>query len=222
MWSFTVLQNATPWTKLSGGRNTFLHQMHLIFCLEVTIYKHVHHLLMQNSLRNTNGSLYVFSPSEMVDCFNEIAGDPDCRVVVVSAAGKIFTAGGYGLTPVYLVYITILFQHIKVSPNNSVYSVNACVNILASLALYYSGSDSLLNLSLALRTNACCFLCLHQRALVQYYGAQQDFYFLHYQSGKCHCSATCIIFFTWVEEYFWSIQNWSQIYKMPDFLLSCL
>ncbi|XP_071396490.1 delta(3,5)-Delta(2,4)-dienoyl-CoA isomerase, mitochondrial [Centroberyx affinis] len=31
--------------------------------------------------------------SEMVDCFNQIAGDPDCRVVVVSGAGKIFTAG---------------------------------------------------------------------------------------------------------------------------------
>ncbi|XP_067363025.1 delta(3,5)-Delta(2,4)-dienoyl-CoA isomerase, mitochondrial isoform X1 [Channa argus] len=31
--------------------------------------------------------------SEMVDCFNEIAVDPDCRVVVFSAAGKIFTAG---------------------------------------------------------------------------------------------------------------------------------
>ncbi|XP_035536031.1 delta(3,5)-Delta(2,4)-dienoyl-CoA isomerase, mitochondrial [Morone saxatilis] len=31
--------------------------------------------------------------SEMVDCFNEIAGNPECRVVVVSGAGKIFTAG---------------------------------------------------------------------------------------------------------------------------------
>ncbi|XP_075968087.1 delta(3,5)-Delta(2,4)-dienoyl-CoA isomerase, mitochondrial isoform X3 [Anarhichas minor] len=31
--------------------------------------------------------------SEMVDCFNEIAGDPGCRVVVVSGAGKVFTAG---------------------------------------------------------------------------------------------------------------------------------
>lgn len=31
--------------------------------------------------------------SEMVDCFNKIAGDPDCRVVVFSGAGKIFTAG---------------------------------------------------------------------------------------------------------------------------------
>jgi len=30
---------------------------------------------------------------EMVDCFTEIAGDPDCRVVVVSGAGKTFTAG---------------------------------------------------------------------------------------------------------------------------------
>ncbi|XP_008307130.1 delta(3,5)-Delta(2,4)-dienoyl-CoA isomerase, mitochondrial isoform X2 [Cynoglossus semilaevis] len=30
---------------------------------------------------------------EMVECFNEISSDPDCRVVLVSAAGKIFTAG---------------------------------------------------------------------------------------------------------------------------------
>ncbi|XP_063060428.1 delta(3,5)-Delta(2,4)-dienoyl-CoA isomerase, mitochondrial [Engraulis encrasicolus] len=31
--------------------------------------------------------------SEMVDCFKNIASDPECRVVVVSGAGKIFTAG---------------------------------------------------------------------------------------------------------------------------------
>ncbi|KAJ3591443.1 hypothetical protein NHX12_009388 [Muraenolepis orangiensis] len=31
--------------------------------------------------------------SEMVECFNQIAEDSDCRVVVVSGAGKIFTAG---------------------------------------------------------------------------------------------------------------------------------
>ncbi|KAM7412572.1 hypothetical protein PAMA_020111 [Pampus argenteus] len=31
--------------------------------------------------------------SEMVDCFNDIAVDPDCRVVVVSGAGRTFTAG---------------------------------------------------------------------------------------------------------------------------------
>ncbi|XP_059187431.1 delta(3,5)-Delta(2,4)-dienoyl-CoA isomerase, mitochondrial [Centropristis striata] len=31
--------------------------------------------------------------SEMVDCFNAIAEDPDCRVVVVSGAGRMFTAG---------------------------------------------------------------------------------------------------------------------------------
>lgn len=30
---------------------------------------------------------------EMVECFNEIAENPDCRVVVVSGAGKVFTAG---------------------------------------------------------------------------------------------------------------------------------
>ncbi|XP_075892091.1 delta(3,5)-Delta(2,4)-dienoyl-CoA isomerase, mitochondrial [Nelusetta ayraudi] len=31
--------------------------------------------------------------SEMVTLFNEIADDPDCRVVVMSGAGKMFTAG---------------------------------------------------------------------------------------------------------------------------------
>lgn len=31
--------------------------------------------------------------SEMVDCFSQIAGDPECRVVVFTGAGKIFTAG---------------------------------------------------------------------------------------------------------------------------------
>ncbi|XP_076137975.1 delta(3,5)-Delta(2,4)-dienoyl-CoA isomerase, mitochondrial isoform X2 [Alosa pseudoharengus] len=31
--------------------------------------------------------------SEMVDCFTEIAGDSECRVVIFSGAGKIFTAG---------------------------------------------------------------------------------------------------------------------------------
>ncbi|CAJ1066113.1 delta(3%2C5)-Delta(2,4)-dienoyl-CoA isomerase, mitochondrial [Xyrichtys novacula] len=31
--------------------------------------------------------------SEMVTCFTEIAEDPNCRVVVVSGAGRVFTAG---------------------------------------------------------------------------------------------------------------------------------
>ncbi|XP_019521775.1 PREDICTED: delta(3,5)-Delta(2,4)-dienoyl-CoA isomerase, mitochondrial isoform X1 [Hipposideros armiger] len=30
---------------------------------------------------------------EMVECFNKIAEDPDCRAVVISGAGKTFTAG---------------------------------------------------------------------------------------------------------------------------------
>lgn len=30
---------------------------------------------------------------EMVECFNELAENPDCRVVVVSGSGKVFTAG---------------------------------------------------------------------------------------------------------------------------------
>lgn len=28
-----------------------------------------------------------------MECFTQIAGDPDCRVVVVSGAGKVHTAG---------------------------------------------------------------------------------------------------------------------------------
>nr|XP_023667924.1 delta(3,5)-Delta(2,4)-dienoyl-CoA isomerase, mitochondrial isoform X1 [Paramormyrops kingsleyae] len=31
--------------------------------------------------------------SEMVDCFSQIAEDPECRVVVVTGAGKVFTSG---------------------------------------------------------------------------------------------------------------------------------
>ncbi len=31
----------------------------------------------------------------MTECFNRIAQDCDCRVVVVSASGRIFTAGTY-------------------------------------------------------------------------------------------------------------------------------
>ncbi|XP_005938056.1 delta(3,5)-Delta(2,4)-dienoyl-CoA isomerase, mitochondrial isoform X1 [Maylandia zebra] len=31
--------------------------------------------------------------SEMVTCFNELSEDPECRAVVVSGAGKLFTAG---------------------------------------------------------------------------------------------------------------------------------
>lgn len=35
----------------------------------------------------------VVSLREMVELFNELAGNPDCRVVVFSGAGKMFTAG---------------------------------------------------------------------------------------------------------------------------------
>lgn len=41
----------------------------------------------------------------MVDCFNEIAADPECRVVVVSGAGKIFTAGGFQVYKCVLFFI---------------------------------------------------------------------------------------------------------------------
>lgn len=35
----------------------------------------------------------VVSLREMVELFNQLAGNPDCRVVVFSGAGKMFTAG---------------------------------------------------------------------------------------------------------------------------------
>lgn len=36
---------------------------------------------------------FYFTCSEMVDCFNQIAEDSECRVVVFSGAGKVFTSG---------------------------------------------------------------------------------------------------------------------------------
>lgn len=36
---------------------------------------------------------FCFTCSEMVDCFNQIAEDSECRVVVFSGAGKLFTSG---------------------------------------------------------------------------------------------------------------------------------
>uniref|UniRef100_A0AAY5KFS9 Delta(3,5)-Delta(2,4)-dienoyl-CoA isomerase, mitochondrial n=1 Tax=Esox lucius TaxID=8010 RepID=A0AAY5KFS9_ESOLU len=42
---------------------------------------------------------------EMVECFTQISGDPECRVVVVSGAGKVFTAG------IDLMDMASVFQH---------------------------------------------------------------------------------------------------------------
>lgn len=36
---------------------------------------------------------------EMVECFNKIARDTECRAVVISGAGKIFSAGKGGCSP---------------------------------------------------------------------------------------------------------------------------
>ena len=52
------------------------------------------------------------SGSEMVDCFNDLAADPDCRVVVVSGAGRLFTAGG---DPTFLPFRIVLFSESCVS-----------------------------------------------------------------------------------------------------------
>jgi len=34
---------------------------------------------------------------EMVECFQQISEDADCRAVVLTGAGKIFTAGQHSL-----------------------------------------------------------------------------------------------------------------------------
>ena len=55
------------------------------FCIYILIYSL---LLSQRSLNVVN---FVFS--EMVECFEKITDDQDCRVAVLSGAGKLFTAG---------------------------------------------------------------------------------------------------------------------------------
>lgn len=40
----------------------------------------------------------LFFLREMVELFNELAGNPDCRVVVFSGAGRMFTAGRSPIT----------------------------------------------------------------------------------------------------------------------------
>lgn len=42
----------------------------------------------------------------MVDCFNQIAEDSECRVVVFSGAGKIFTSGKHCLDTLFLQHLT--------------------------------------------------------------------------------------------------------------------
>ena len=43
----------------------------------------------------------------MVECFEKIAEDSDCRAVVLSGSGKIFTAGNYGFIIAQLVLYTV-------------------------------------------------------------------------------------------------------------------
>uniref|UniRef100_A0A8C7TQ82 Enoyl CoA hydratase 1, peroxisomal n=1 Tax=Oncorhynchus mykiss TaxID=8022 RepID=A0A8C7TQ82_ONCMY len=44
-------------------------------------------------LLTLSSTIHPSSFREMVECFTQIAEDPDCRVVVVSGAGEVFTAG---------------------------------------------------------------------------------------------------------------------------------
>uniref|UniRef100_A0A8C9AUG5 Delta(3,5)-Delta(2,4)-dienoyl-CoA isomerase, mitochondrial n=1 Tax=Prolemur simus TaxID=1328070 RepID=A0A8C9AUG5_PROSS len=53
--------------------------------------KHILHVqLNRPDKRNAMNKVFW---SEMVECFNKIAKDTDCRAVVISGAGKMFTAG---------------------------------------------------------------------------------------------------------------------------------
>nr|XP_003467202.1 delta(3,5)-Delta(2,4)-dienoyl-CoA isomerase, mitochondrial [Cavia porcellus] len=60
--------------------------------LQVTCaQKHVLHVqLNRPEKRNAMNNAFW---REMVECFNKIAQDPDCRAVVISGAGKMFTSG---------------------------------------------------------------------------------------------------------------------------------
>ncbi|XP_004636925.1 delta(3,5)-Delta(2,4)-dienoyl-CoA isomerase, mitochondrial isoform X1 [Octodon degus] len=60
--------------------------------LQVTCaQKHVLHVqLNRPEKRNAMNKAFW---REMVECFNKIAQDPDCRAVVISGAGKMFTSG---------------------------------------------------------------------------------------------------------------------------------
>ncbi|ELV13968.1 delta(3,5)-Delta(2,4)-dienoyl-CoA isomerase, mitochondrial [Tupaia chinensis] len=59
--------------------------------LVTSAQKHVLHVqLNRPDKRNAMNKAFW---SEMVECFNKIAQDSDCRVVVISGAGKMFTAG---------------------------------------------------------------------------------------------------------------------------------
>ncbi|KAM7058837.1 delta(3,5)-Delta(2,4)-dienoyl-CoA isomerase, mitochondrial [Molossus nigricans] len=60
--------------------------------LRVTaVQKHILHVQL-NRPEKRNAMNRAFW-SEMVECFNKIAQDSDCRAVVISGAGKMFTAG---------------------------------------------------------------------------------------------------------------------------------
>ncbi|XP_008572160.1 PREDICTED: delta(3,5)-Delta(2,4)-dienoyl-CoA isomerase, mitochondrial [Galeopterus variegatus] len=59
--------------------------------LVIPVQKHVLHVqLNRPDKRNAMNKAFW---SEMVECFNKIAQDTDCRAVVISGAGKMFTAG---------------------------------------------------------------------------------------------------------------------------------
>lgn len=58
-----------------------------------SVFKQKHILHVQLNRPEKRNAMNRAFWREMVECFNKIAQDPDCRAVVISGAGKLFTAG---------------------------------------------------------------------------------------------------------------------------------
>ncbi len=51
-----------------------------------------------------------FLHSEMIECFRQLSVDPDCRAIVLTGAGKIFTAGKNMLSG--SIILLVIFSHV--------------------------------------------------------------------------------------------------------------
>ena len=59
----------------------------------------------------------------MIECFTRIGQDKDCRVVILSGAGKVFTAGKYLAIHVE----ESIHAELNILPENQLFSPNATV-----------------------------------------------------------------------------------------------
>ncbi|XP_028856444.1 delta(3,5)-Delta(2,4)-dienoyl-CoA isomerase, mitochondrial-like [Denticeps clupeoides] len=87
-----VIKNQGLWSPALGASRTMSSAGGSFTALSVTHPANAvtHVELNWPEKRNAMGRAFW---SEMIECFNQIAVDPECRVVIFSGAGKIFTAG---------------------------------------------------------------------------------------------------------------------------------